>query len=480
MHADCLRRAASGRCAQHAALCLGLAVLCDADGGPAYGLPPELLAVLPTDMQNDAVDFRTLSRDAARQLQGMAAALLATLRKLLRTVGPGAMLADRAPQDSSHQAFLQAAFDVLREGPLLDKAGAVPEQGLSPASQQLLRLLCHAACEWLPELARAVLSEETSGALSAGVPVHILRWLQLLATCCASQPGTPESCPPAHDATAGATVVSGILTAASNGGEAVADGGEAVADDGEAAAGDGDWRVLLLEEVGAVPLLDAALRRLIRHLSGASEDRRPYLRCLVDSCRAVAAVFTGLGPPAADANTGLPGNGTSGRADATQVVWDGREAEGPAMAFACAAAGPASAASGTPARPPLPWRPELLREAANQLRSRGEHGAAANAEALAAYLERGGRGACEMLRTPLREPWVMASALPPPVEARRLLPGRCANPACANLDGDSEVDLKLLSCAGCGAVGYCCRPCQLEHWRAGHKDACGGMRGSGA
>ncbi|KAG2487089.1 hypothetical protein HYH03_014333 [Edaphochlamys debaryana] len=53
-------------------------------------------------------------------------------------------------------------------------------------------------------------------------------------------------------------------------------------------------------------------------------------------------------------------------------------------------------------------------------------------------------------------------------EVRALLPA-CANPACANLAGDSEAALKLQQCGRCGRASYCCRDCQMAHWRAGHK-----------
>ncbi|GLC46409.1 hypothetical protein PLESTB_001522600 [Pleodorina starrii] len=68
--------------------------------------------------------------------------------------------------------------------------------------------------------------------------------------------------------------------------------------------------------------------------------------------------------------------------------------------------------------------------------------------------------------------------LPPPEEARRRLPRRCANPACTNLDGDSEAELRLQACSGCGEAGYCGRGCQVADWWAGHKEVCsGGRRG---
>ncbi|KXZ51595.1 hypothetical protein GPECTOR_12g559 [Gonium pectorale] len=690
-----LCRAASGRCTQHAALCLGLAVLCHADGGPAYGMPPELLAALPTDLPASA-STRVMSSRAATQLKGMvgmlrlgktappgrraalailyrvgwlavdsareltgaarggsggsavglavpaprriiaagdvlmvaldalecsapflrrpvgvpetdsvraaeaagwwrlaaaivaeilphavaavhavtlgriinlpegrllvrsgalplppepppevaaaldggllrclerlmrravlapegleaatlralgspgglwpylapllaygeprqAAALVATLRKLLRTVFPRTMLAEYwIPQDRiGDHGVVQAVFDILRESLLLDAAGLAPGEDPSPASQQLLRLLSCAACEWLPALTRAILSPEPSEALSVGVPMSVLKWLQLLVACCAAQPGTPASSPPAHETEAG-----GEAAAEADGEAAAGDGcGGAAVEGGEAAAGYGGWRALLLEEVGAVPLLDAALKRHVPPPPGVDElrnirsPRLRHLRCLVDSCCAVAAVYTGLGPPppAADAalGTDCPTRQSAQEGAAAGTVgWAVREAEWATMGIASGgAAGPeggTTAARSTPARPPLPWRPELLREAATQLRSFEEHETAANAEALAAYLE---RGDCGAYQAPMQEAWSLASALPPPAEARRMLPVRCANPTCANLEGDSEADLTLKGCAGCGAVGYCCRPCQLEHWRAGHKEACGKARGGGA
>ncbi|KAG2488807.1 hypothetical protein HYH03_012607 [Edaphochlamys debaryana] len=72
--------------------------------------------------------------------------------------------------------------------------------------------------------------------------------------------------------------------------------------------------------------------------------------------------------------------------------------------------------------------------------------------------------------------WALAPLLVPPAEARRRLdlPPVCANPACANLAGDSEAGLRLQQCGRCGRVSYCCRECQMAHWRAGHKAECSG------
>ncbi|EFJ47234.1 hypothetical protein VOLCADRAFT_120994 [Volvox carteri f. nagariensis] len=59
-----------------------------------------------------------------------------------------------------------------------------------------------------------------------------------------------------------------------------------------------------------------------------------------------------------------------------------------------------------------------------------------------------------------------------------LLPPRfCNNPQCTNFDGPSEADLGFSACGGCRSVSYCCRACQQQHWRAGHKEVCTRMRG---
>ncbi|GLC55934.1 hypothetical protein PLESTB_001046200 [Pleodorina starrii] len=73
---------------------------------------------------------------------------------------------------------------------------------------------------------------------------------------------------------------------------------------------------------------------------------------------------------------------------------------------------------------------------------------------------------------------VAAAMLVPPGEVRAALP-TCSNPACTNLQRDSEAGLQLAACGGrCGgAARYCSRECQTAHWKAGHKKECG--KGSG-
>ncbi len=67
--------------------------------------------------------------------------------------------------------------------------------------------------------------------------------------------------------------------------------------------------------------------------------------------------------------------------------------------------------------------------------------------------------------------------LPPPCAAGALLP-LCGNPRCGRLEGDSEAGAGLQACAGCKRLAYCCRGCQVAHWKeGGHREEC---RGKGA
>lgn len=53
----------------------------------------------------------------------------------------------------------------------------------------------------------------------------------------------------------------------------------------------------------------------------------------------------------------------------------------------------------------------------------------------------------------------------------------CANPSCAVLRGESEASLRLAACRGCRAVAYCCRGCQVMHWRRGaHRTQCAALQ----
>ncbi|PNH07898.1 hypothetical protein TSOC_005594 [Tetrabaena socialis] len=196
-----------------------------------------------------------------------------------------------------------------------------------------------------------------------------------------------------------------------------------------------DWRLLLTQRVRAVPLLAAALRH-------GQEAQAQCGTVLATSCCAVAVACP-------------------------------RELR--------------QAAGGSSA-----WRPELLRGLVPWLRASSFDRIADAVEALAELLEvwgadgSGGSGgeAKQAHERLLRAVAVdsrarrLSATLVAPAEARALL-RTCSFSACTRLAGDSEAEARLQSCARCGAAWYCCRECQVSHWREGHKEACarGGDRG---
>ena len=52
----------------------------------------------------------------------------------------------------------------------------------------------------------------------------------------------------------------------------------------------------------------------------------------------------------------------------------------------------------------------------------------------------------------------------------------CCNPSCNRLEGPCEIEVKTMACGGgCGAR-YCCKVCQEQAWRAGHRRNCKQMK----
>ncbi|PNH08251.1 hypothetical protein TSOC_005250 [Tetrabaena socialis] len=136
------------------------------------------------------------------------------------------------------------------------------------------------------------------------------------------------------------------------------------------------------------------------------------------------------------------------------------------------------------------WPPELLRALLPELWARGRGALVDGTEALAVMLEKGWAGlrgtsgsggsieALESILTAVAKldaaSCKLAEALVLPAEARVLL-RTCSNRGCTSLAGDSEADARMRWCRFCNSTCYCCGECQLSHWReGGHKEACQG------
>ncbi|KXZ51407.1 hypothetical protein GPECTOR_12g369 [Gonium pectorale] len=399
------------------------------------------------------------------------------------------------------------------------EAAAVPEAP-SPASGQLATLMSMAACRWLPPLSAlakravqpllmaqqpscagpggevgaaggggggggsrgeggggggggAAVSPKTAAAL-ASVP---LAWNPLLRV------GSGSSDAPDKAAAASPVGRDGAPAAAR---PAAADA-ESVA--GEIAdSGDGDWRAVLLDELGVVPLLESALDVAPGLLAADMTERglMPVVERLLVSTVHMAMQHVAEAAAEADKQgAALPSSGSAGGA-----------AAGMGGVAAAAAAWGAELGSG-PMRSgaPPPQAPELLRAMGALFRAQELPTEAEAAEALAAAVterwggkeagDAGGGGGCDgAAKLPSDSDadsdaaaalCRLALAMPPPSATRRLL-ATCANPGCANLEGDSEAGLRLTPCAGCGEAAYCCRDCWTAHWRAGHRAACARRR----
>ncbi|PNH05228.1 hypothetical protein TSOC_008525 [Tetrabaena socialis] len=375
------------------------------------------------------------------------AALVATVGKLLRRVGAGAMAEWASPVTNCAGNMLMRA--------LATPAAPEQEQALP---EQLARMLMRAACEWLPELSRIALQLMAAPVAlgSAGEPTRacnvlapLLTWLPLLLLRCGVGGG-----------------VGGAATSTATAGAADAAGPASCAAD--------DLRLLLLEEVHAVPLLGGALR-LAQHSTVSSALRLS----LAESCCLVAAMWPEEVLRATCADAAGADNG-GGAATASKGV---------------------AAVAPPQLRPPPPpcssaWPPELLRALVPHRRRKkgGKQQVADGVLALAELLEAGdvgggssSSGGCNNQQARVRERLLAAVAcmrgtdavrerlvasLVAPVEARALL-HTCSYRGCTRLAGDSEAEARLQACGRCGGAWYCCRAYQLSHWReGGHKETC--------
>ncbi|PNH11909.1 hypothetical protein TSOC_001222 [Tetrabaena socialis] len=473
-------------------------------GDPGVQVPVLAFSALVLQERTDVIDcplaWRHLAVLLAYGEPRQAAALVATLGKLLRGADP-AGLADAALTGYAAPAAaalwtLIGTYTQKTAAPDTSEARGLPCEAPSVAGRQLAVMLTYSVCEWLPPLARlaaramqAAARYGTAGqrrapavaegaargdaVKAAGALLHpLLVWLpSLLPRCSAAARGA----------------------AAARMGAAVAGGGGG--GNGLGVDGCGGWRQLLLEEVGAVQLLGAALHMFA---AAAPTDLPLSLRiCLVRACCALVVAFpqevrAAAGPGDPPEREPAAASGTAGGQAST------RSGLGEQPAGATPALGRSGAAAAS--QQCFPWRPHLLRVLTEDVRADGLGAIEECAEALAVILqlwEAGGEAAGEAVAPQaaaeegaltLPEAWQclecaagcgdegvqqLASALVSVAEARGVL-RTCSHPGCVSLAGDSEAEAEagLLVCGRCGAARYCCADCQAAHWRAGHKKAC--------
>ncbi|PNH09337.1 hypothetical protein TSOC_004071 [Tetrabaena socialis] len=356
-------------------------------GGPESRLALNSLALSVPDVKPCTLTWRHFAVLLAYGEPRQAAGLVATLGKLLHAADLSALVEPAMEDDCiAATAALWALRGAIEEweaasGAAASEASTAALPAQSAAGRQLALMMSCAACEWLPPLARlamqamqlrsapAAAGESQDDAVRTSVPLllPLLSWLPVLAQRC--------------------TFVAG--------GEAAAVGGVAAAVGGAGGAGpagpggrrshgpsEGGWPQLLLEEVGAVPLLGAALHMLPSADAAAAAITLAWhvRRRLVRACLAIAvACPREVRATVARASTGqrlVASARTAGGATPT------RRGRGPQPAAAAPAIGPAPVP-----QPQFPWRPQQLRALGAGMRAEGWDAEADGANALAALLQ---------------------------------------------------------------------------------------------
>ncbi|GLC60362.1 hypothetical protein PLESTB_001604100 [Pleodorina starrii] len=404
---------------------------------------PEAAAVL----QATNPDRPRLVQALAYGSRDQAATLVTTLGKLLwrrlaaaDSEGNPGLAAAAALADPIYQWALQAVHRVLD---WMEAAPPPPEDQQAAAQRQLSDLLSHAAGEWLPPLSRlaklSLMNAETRSASAVGPPAG---WDTALLPLLRVLPALAARCLTADEAEAAGSGA-GLQRAA-----------PAAADPG---------------------LESAAARRGAETPAPAPADSSGTAAAVVAVAAGSSTAESGTTTAAAAASTtAAAADSVSGWRRLLFIDMDAAQLLGMVL---CVSRALREREGGA----------RLWGGAEDVLTARA-HSAVQDAcgeELRAGAVEQAGAAA---LRTLSGEAAAAATAagggagvlpLPPPDEARRRLPRRCANAACTNLEGDSETELRLQACSGCGEAGYCGRGCQVADWRAGHKKVCsGGRKGS--
>ncbi|KAG2483385.1 hypothetical protein HYH03_017737 [Edaphochlamys debaryana] len=386
-----------------------------------------------------------------------AAAFVATVIKLLR----------RAAARGVFPLSTSKGYSVLHDVLFCTQLGTTDPSGTAPpvALSRLGLVLSLALSEWLPVLSRLALQgaaedeaawreeqEQRQGAgeqrgtdgEAACTKLQPLFWSFIVALAIPQMQSTLcATLSPAADEVSAAAGSGGA------GGSGNADGACARKSSQDSNGGGMEWPLTEVQVEVALDLVGAALRLLQRRRPDPSNHRMLYANA------GAGALFLAAMHPREVRALAASGSSNAWRPEAVREVTEVVRR----MADDCCSGG----------------APDAVRSA-NALATLVRH-----LDALASQLGRGRPAGREMAAS---DP--LAAALAPlvvsPAEARRRLgvPPACSNPACANLAGDSEAGLRLQRCGRCGQASYCCRDCQTAHWKAGHKEACGGSSGGGS
>ncbi|GFR44844.1 hypothetical protein Agub_g6187 [Astrephomene gubernaculifera] len=466
--------------------------------GVAAALAGGFLPCLERLLRRTGVDFHNLETVLANALLGrsnspqwliallaygeerQAAALVVTVGKLLRRADPRVVA---TPLGLRTWALLEVVGTIATvlwppAEPKADVEASAPQQ------RQLGLLTSCMLCEWLPPLSR-LLQRRTVPAAAASAEQHrstlpgaalsesacvkalrgVLPWVSALALQCLD-PGSSRL----------------VGTAAAASGSAAP--AAAPATPADACVSHVDWRLLLLEEVDVVRLLGAVLGAGAdwHQPGGATHD-------LALGCCAVAAAFPeqvrqAVVVAAAEDPDPAAAGWRPARLRALVPLLSAdvqaKEEGGDAVTAGSSSSSDSRSGGGDEARmvstSALVRAVDALAEQLDAWSCDGQAGADGRQAD-------GATGLRAALHEALTEPGcfeTLPEALVSPGELRlRGLLRGCGNPGCANLAGDSEAEVKLKGCGRCGAVGYCCRECQVAHWRAGHKEVCGQDRVAG-
>ncbi|KAG2427625.1 hypothetical protein HXX76_012276 [Chlamydomonas incerta] len=472
----------SGLAMECAAAFLQVDIAADANAGAGWPLFRQLLAFAPPTQMVALIT--SMGKRGHLAVDGVAAAVAGGGSAVAITASAGLIY----PVVKTFMVLLPKHY-ILRGAGVAAGAGAacstggnggwgVHDASRSPHLRRLRLLVSHALHCWLPVLSRCARLSRADR--PAGSPLAMLSPYSLVLHWC-----VPPMCILACEEAISAAGRASLSTSRA----AAEFPGPAAAMAARAAAAVASWRQLLFHDIELVPLLEAALRLLAalpaRDPAAAGAVQRVAFMLAMLPLAAPDVLVPVLRQPLPPDSPWRP----AALAAALQKHMPGCSAEH-MPAYNALSQLRAAAAEATPAElragymgGPVARAAHVPRMEDGMLGDLSPLAATSEAEALeveaaaaaaAASCRRGSAGGGSAAASSSSSSSAAAMAAASMWTLRC-----CANPRCANLAGRSEAELPLQVCGGCKAVRYCGRACQAAHWRAGHKEACGALKGKG-